>query len=117
MSCVKTEPAIMRATNHGYARNQRKTPTYKIWVAMRSRCHNHKVERYPNYGGRGIRVCEGWTDVENCRADMGERPEGMSIDRINNDGDYCPEKCRWATNREQCRNQRQTVTLTSQGQT
>lgn len=102
---------------HGYARTGHKSATYKIWVVMRTRCNNPNFPKYPRYGGRGIRVCERWDRFENFLADMGERPAGMSIDRIDNDGDYCPENCKWSTNKEQSRNQRWTVRLTYNGET
>lgn len=72
---------------------------------MRSRCTNPNVESYPRYGGRGIKVCERWESFENFLADMGQRPDGnYSIERINGDGHYEPDNCRWATNKEQQNN-------------
>ena len=78
------------------------TPEYISWSAMLQRCTNPKAKHYENYGGRGIKVCERWLhSFENFYADMGERPEGKTLHRINVDGDYEPGNCKWATSREQ----------------
>jgi hypothetical protein len=84
---------------HGHAR-EGQSSTYKCWTNMRSRCTNPKVKQYKDWGGRGIKVCERWLVFDNFLADMGEKPKGMQIDRIDNDGDYKPSNCRWVTPKE-----------------
>jgi hypothetical protein len=73
---------------------------------MRQRCRNPRNPRWADYGGRGITICERWNSYANFLADMGERPAGMSLERIDNDGNYEPSNCKWATQAEQIRNQR-----------
>lgn len=82
------------------------TPTYETWAGMKQRCSNPKARFFADYGGRGIKVCDEWQSFENFFADMGERPKGMSIDRIDVNKGYFKENCRWATQKQQIRNRR-----------
>lgn len=104
-------------TKHGHSRKAWKSPTYKSWHAMMKRCHQTGATEYRLYGGRGINVCERWQDFRNFLADMGERPTGHSLDRIDPDGHYEPGNCRWATNLEQQNNKRNNTVLTAGGRT
>lgn len=100
--CIGSKKIIDRNTKHG----KRYTKIWRVWRAMKTRCYNKNIIQYRDYGGRGIKVCDEWLNFENFYKDMGEAPDGLSLDRINNNGDYCKENCRWSSVREQSRNRR-----------
>ena len=101
--CLKVDIA----TKHGHASRSSRSKEYNAWVDMKRRCFNKDYVQFKDYGGRGISVCPSWSDsFENFLADMGAAPAGLSLDRIDNDGDYEPSNCRWATRLQQARNKR-----------
>jgi hypothetical protein len=89
-------------TANGISRHE----LYDTWKTMIRRCDDSEYVDYKNYGGRGITVCVRWYEFENFVADVGERPEGLTLDRVDNDGNYEPSNCRWATASEQAQNSR-----------
>ncbi len=99
-------------TKHG----KQNTRTYKIWAGVKKRCTNPNAQNWKYYGGRGIKLAEEWHTFEGFLADMGEAAEGMTIERIDNDGDYCPENCKWATVKEQARNMKTNVLVEWNGE-
>jgi hypothetical protein len=100
---------------HGHALAKGVAPVYSTWSKMVDRCINPNLKEYKRYGGRGISVCERWRVFENFLADMGEKPPGLSIDRIKNGGNYEPGNCRWATPTQQQRNRRDNRIFTVRG--
>lgn len=96
---------------HGHARRKKFSPTYISWIGMIQRCYYTRHAHYSKYGGRGISVCDAWRIFENFLRDMGERPAGKSLDRIDTNKDYCLKNCRWASKSEQMRNTRRALTF------
>lgn len=91
------------------------TPVYHSWASMIQRCSNPNFPHYSYYGGRGIKVCKRWKIFANFYADMGERPKELTLERINNQGNYEPSNCKWATKLEQAGNTRANVIVTING--
>lgn len=116
--CLSKEVRKSINVTHGANKGGNSTATYRCWQAMKTRCTNPKAQSWQYYGGRGIGICARWlTSFDNFLQDMGEKPEGMSIDRIDNDKSYSKENCRWATTLEQANNVRSNHKITFRGQT
>lgn len=107
--CINAEKSL-----HG----MRNTHEYRAWKHAKSRCYNPNVDMYPRYGGRGITMCDEWRESFHAFfADMGRCPDGLTLNRIDNDGPYAPWNCEWASNRVQCTNRRTNVRVTHNGKT
>lgn len=117
--CMKAERTREANKTHGLSRGDKSTLGYSSWKSMRMRCGSEAYPAYPYYGGRGIKVCERWSNsFENFLEDMGPRPShNHSLDRIDNDGDYTPENCRWATAEQQVNNRRNSLYVEYGGET
>lgn len=103
--CYARELTRLRSTTHGHTTNGRIPPEYRSWRGMKSRCLNPKATSYADYGGRGISICQRWIEsFGNFYADMGPRPEGTTLERIDNTKGYLPGNCTWATIEEQANN-------------
>jgi len=112
--CLKNEIAGGRTRTHGRS----KTAEWNVWCGMRQRCDDANTQQYRYYGGRGITVCPEWASFERFYADMGPRPSpAYSLDRIDNDGPYSPDNCRWVIRVDQRRNRSDSVTVIHEGRT
>lgn len=111
--CLRREKTVERFTTHGGAG----TAAHVVWLKMKRRCLSPDEPCYPDYGGRGITICERWLTFGNFLADMGQPPKSMTIDRIDVNGPYSPGNCRWLDRAAQNRNRRDNVTITARGET
>lgn len=114
--CSRTCAASFKGTKHGHAVRGSKSSTYSTWQAMLDRCNNVNASSYYLYGGAGVTVCQDWIDFHKFLCDMGEKPPGKSLDRIDGSEGYSKENCRWATAKEQQRNLRTNVWVTYKGE-
>lgn len=105
--CLNSDAHRISGRRHGAAGRGNRTSEYNIWISMKQRCINPRSQAWEYYGGRGISVCDRWMNsFMDFYYDMGPKPEGLSLDRVDNDGNYEPGNCRWATKSEQTANRR-----------
>lgn len=114
--CLKKEATAARSITHGHSIGRKESRELKSYNHAKSRCYNQNDQKYPQYGARGIKMCERWlNDAAAFIADMGECPPRHTIDRIDPNGDYEPTNCRWATTHQQARTRTDNVIVTSDG--
>ncbi len=109
--CLQAEITIIRSTKHGHASSSGDSPTYNSWRAMHDRCRKENRKMRPYYYDQGVTVCERWAVFSSFLDDMGERPPGRTLDRIDYMRGYAPDNCRWATMSEQAKNRRPRGTI------
>ena len=110
--CLHKELASQRSCTHGMSRSK----IFLLWRAMINRCENSNTKAYKNYGGRGVSVCKRWHSFQNFLDDMGEKPEGLTLERRSNSGNYSPDNCYWATRTRQARNRRKNFLVERNGE-
>lgn len=114
--CLRAEICAEVNVTHGHTKRREIPPEYGVWCALKSRCYNPNVKSFEHYGGRGIIVCAEWRgDFNRFLSDMGSRPPGMTIERLDNDGPYSAGNCVWATRTEQAANKRGVRRVTFRG--